>query len=104
MENSLTNKCLVSLFKRCVFFSKRKENAHTYDVVVIGGGIVGAATAREVQNRHPGLRCAIVEKEDGFGGCYHFFFLPIMHIQISIFYTFAAQRYMLSLKTVSSVA
>lgn len=34
-----------------------------YDVVIVGGGIVGAATAREMKLRHPGLKMAIVEKE-----------------------------------------
>ena len=34
-----------------------------YDVVVVGGGIVGAATAREITQRHPKLHVAIVEKE-----------------------------------------
>lgn len=33
------------------------------DLVVIGGGIVGLATALQMLNRHPGLRIAIVEKE-----------------------------------------
>jgi len=32
-------------------------------VVVIGGGIVGLATARELQTRHPGLRVSVLEKE-----------------------------------------
>jgi len=35
-----------------------------YDVVVIGAGIVGLATARELLNRHPGLKLAVVDKED----------------------------------------
>ena len=32
-------------------------------VVVIGGGIVGLATARELQTRHPRLRVSVLEKE-----------------------------------------
>lgn len=35
-----------------------------YDVVIVGGGIVGVATARELSLRHPNLKLAIVEKEN----------------------------------------
>jgi L-2-hydroxyglutarate oxidase LhgO len=35
-----------------------------YDIAVVGGGIVGLATTRELLLRHPGLRIANVEKED----------------------------------------
>lgn len=35
-----------------------------YDLVVVGGGIVGAATARELILRHPKWKVAIVEKEN----------------------------------------
>ncbi|XP_054722717.1 L-2-hydroxyglutarate dehydrogenase, mitochondrial-like [Uloborus diversus] len=34
-----------------------------YDVVVVGGGIIGTATARELLLRNPGLKLALVEKE-----------------------------------------
>lgn len=34
-----------------------------YDLVVVGGGIVGLATAREVALRHPNKHIALVEKE-----------------------------------------
>lgn len=34
-----------------------------YDVAIIGGGIVGAATAREVLSTHPHLRVALLDKE-----------------------------------------
>ncbi|TDG47844.1 hypothetical protein AWZ03_005798 [Drosophila navojoa] len=34
-----------------------------YDLVVVGGGIVGAASAREILLRHPTLKLAILEKE-----------------------------------------
>jgi L-2-hydroxyglutarate oxidase LhgO len=35
-----------------------------YDIAVVGGGIVGLATTRELLGRHPKLRIANVEKED----------------------------------------
>ncbi len=36
-----------------------------YDVAVIGGGIVGLATARAVLERHPGTSVVVLEKETG---------------------------------------
>ena len=38
-----------------------------YDLVVVGGGIVGLATAREVALRHPNKHIALVEKEQQLG-------------------------------------
>ncbi len=37
-----------------------------YDIAVVGGGIVGLATTRELKRRFPGLSVAGVEKEDAF--------------------------------------
>ncbi|GAC1443948.1 MAG: L-2-hydroxyglutarate oxidase [Vulcanimicrobiaceae bacterium] len=37
-----------------------------YDIAVVGGGIVGLATTRELKNRFPHLTVAGVEKEDAF--------------------------------------
>jgi len=36
-----------------------------YDLAIIGGGLVGLATAHEVSERFPGLSIAILEKESG---------------------------------------
>jgi L-2-hydroxyglutarate oxidase LhgO len=37
-----------------------------YDIAVVGGGIVGLATARELLRRHPNLKLANVEKEAAY--------------------------------------
>jgi L-2-hydroxyglutarate oxidase LhgO len=37
-----------------------------YDIAVVGGGIVGLATARELLQRHPRLKLAHIEKEDAY--------------------------------------
>ncbi len=36
----------------------------TYDIAIIGGGIVGAATFYKIQRRNPKLRIALIEKEN----------------------------------------
>src|SRR5271165_5370286 len=38
-----------------------------YDVVIVGGGIVGLAVALEITRRFPRLRLLLLEKEDGVG-------------------------------------
>lgn len=35
-----------------------------YDIVVIGGGIIGLASAYKIIKAHPGIRVAVLEKED----------------------------------------
>ena len=37
------------------------------DVGVVGGGIIGLATAWQLQQARPGLRVAVFEKESGVG-------------------------------------
>lgn len=51
-----------------------------YDIVVVGGGIVGAATAREILVRHPRINLAVVEKEKTVG--------KYIKIATHIFYSF----------------
>ncbi|MHB8147314.1 MAG: L-2-hydroxyglutarate oxidase [Vulcanimicrobiaceae bacterium] len=36
----------------------------TYDIAIVGGGIVGLATGRELLSRHPHLKLVVLEKED----------------------------------------
>jgi L-2-hydroxyglutarate oxidase len=40
------------------------ENSKIYDIAVIGGGIVGAATLYKLQLRNPNLKIVLIEKED----------------------------------------
>ena len=37
---------------------------YTYDVAIVGGGILGVATAMELTHRRPGLRVGVLEKEE----------------------------------------
>ena len=56
----------------CRLSTHHHQNGGTalhYDLVVVGGGIIGLATAREVATRHPDMRIALVEKEKDVGVC-----------------------------------
>ncbi|KAH0567407.1 L-2-hydroxyglutarate dehydrogenase, mitochondrial isoform X1 [Cotesia glomerata] len=48
----------------CRYASTSSADHDTYDLVVVGGGIVGCATAREMLERHPNMKIVIVEKEN----------------------------------------
>ena len=39
------------------------ENSETFDIAIIGGGIVGAATLYKLQLRNPNLKIVLIEKE-----------------------------------------
>ncbi|CAJ0564690.1 unnamed protein product, partial [Mesorhabditis spiculigera] len=58
--------CLAHIFRRSgssaaagIVYSKPEK----FDVVVVGGGIVGCATAREILLERPNLKVAVIEKE-----------------------------------------
>src|SRR5215472_12032436 len=43
------------------------RSLRAYSLAVVGAGIVGLATSRELLNRRPGLRLAVIEKEPRVG-------------------------------------
>lgn len=47
----------------CKIFDRCLATQATYDLVIVGGGIIGLGTARELILRHPTLKLALVEKE-----------------------------------------
>ncbi|XP_014251296.1 L-2-hydroxyglutarate dehydrogenase, mitochondrial isoform X2 [Cimex lectularius] len=49
---------------RSAFFSTYRKPLSCSDVVIVGGGIVGVATARELKRQHPELSVTLVEKEN----------------------------------------
>ena len=48
-------------------YSDALKVEYVYDLVVVGGGIVGLATARETALRYPQMKIALVEKEPRLG-------------------------------------
>ncbi|KAK4470104.1 hypothetical protein MN116_005689 [Schistosoma mekongi] len=48
-------------------FRNYSTRANTFDVAIIGGGIVGLATARELILRYPKFKFAVLEKEAALG-------------------------------------
>ncbi|XP_066935547.1 L-2-hydroxyglutarate dehydrogenase, mitochondrial-like [Clytia hemisphaerica] len=42
----------------------RSFHETNYDIAIVGGGIVGLATAQELQQRNQNLKCIVLEKED----------------------------------------
>ncbi len=44
------------------------SNERIWDVVIVGGGIVGAATLYKLQSRYPGFRILLLEKETSLAG------------------------------------
>lgn len=45
----------------------RRQLSSTYDVAIVGGGIIGCATARELAIKKPELKIVLLEKEQSLG-------------------------------------
>lgn len=52
-----------SMWKRWLV-ADREKRGRNYDLVIVGGGIVGLATARQLILRHPDMKFLVVEKEN----------------------------------------
>lgn len=46
----------------CIFAHLAKQNM-TYDIIIIGGGIIGLATGMKIKQQNPGLSIGLLEKE-----------------------------------------
>lgn len=77
-KNSTFCFCLKSIFTIQVYVALYEYNrtncnkvflCSSFDVAVIGGGIVGLASARELILRHPNLTFTLLEKEKELGKC-----------------------------------
>lgn len=44
--------------------TKRFSSSNTFDLTIVGGGIVGCASAREIQLRYPDMKICVLEKEN----------------------------------------
>jgi len=64
--NSLTTLTFV-YSKWTINFNRNLSSNQIYDLIIIGGGIVGAATARLLSIKHPQFNYALVEKENSLG-------------------------------------
>ncbi|KAK2702943.1 L-2-hydroxyglutarate dehydrogenase, mitochondrial-like [Artemia franciscana] len=47
----------------CRYFTSSADREKNYDIAIVGGGIVGVASARELLLRHPSLKLVVLEKE-----------------------------------------
>jgi len=55
------------MFCREKFSTSALKMDYVYDLVVVGGGIVGLATARQMALQYPKMKIALVEKEPRLG-------------------------------------
>ncbi|XP_012672571.2 L-2-hydroxyglutarate dehydrogenase, mitochondrial [Clupea harengus] len=63
LSNVSARTVLLGRQPKSVEFVVRHQHSGSYDVAVVGGGIVGLASARELILRHPTLSFALLEKE-----------------------------------------
>jgi 2-hydroxyglutarate dehydrogenase len=52
------------------------KESNFYDLAIVGGGIVGLATARELMLRYPGMKLVLLEKESSLGKTTLYYNLP----------------------------
>ena len=51
----------------CRLTTIKQKNGRNYDLIIVGGGIVGLATARQLIINHPNMKFLVMEKEHLLG-------------------------------------
>ncbi|KAL1462950.1 hypothetical protein WDU94_014748 [Cyamophila willieti] len=65
IKSSISIGCFTS--RNCSMSTRQPTFPSQYDMVVVGGGIVGVATAREIKLNYPTMKICVVEKEKKLG-------------------------------------
>lgn len=60
-------KIMLIVLDNFLMFSVFRDAIPSYDIAIIGTGIVGLATARELIMRYPNFKYIVVDKEDTIG-------------------------------------
>ena len=60
------------------------DDVPNYDIVVVGAGLIGMATAQELITRHPSLTYCVVDKESRVGQCSMKIFTPVTDFPLPI--------------------
>ena len=59
-------------FSFSLSITSRSFHQQNYDIAIVGGGIVGLATAKEIITRQPKKSIVVLEKEDSVGKFFPF--------------------------------
>ncbi len=58
-----------NIFNGCCSLTSVAGEDDIYDVCIVGGGIIGCATAMQLKQKYPNMKMILVEKEEKLGLC-----------------------------------
>lgn len=64
LVHKINGQLKIRMVNHAMLLSLPNKTTDMYDIAIIGGGIVGAATAYKIQQRFPQLRLVLLEKEE----------------------------------------